>query len=353
MAKDNYAALNIERYQRQLALPEIGPRQQERLLRSKIIVVGAGGLGCAALPYLCGAGVGSITIIDHDTVSLSNLHRQTLFAQADIGENKAALAAQKMQALNPEIEITPIDQRITSDNALSITEGADIILDGSDNFETKSLLNAVSIQTGIPLISASVNQWQGQIGYFNGYYKDAPCYHCLFQELPGDARNCNEAGILGTSAGMTGMYQAHMALCALLGLDFCAPGDILTFDFKTLRQTRLKLAKDPNCVHCRNAQNEKKEHDMSSDKPIELVHPKDLQGDDVLIVDVRTQEELDEKSYPGALHMELTTVPSRYQELPKDKRLAFVCAGNVRSAQAAAFVQAMGYENICIYDALT
>ena len=337
--------INLERYQRQLALPEISIADQQRLSETRLLIVGAGGLGSAALPYLTAAGIGYITIFDHDNVSISNLHRQTLYKDAQDGRNKAELAAAYARDLNPDIEVIAKNEKLTAQTQL---KNFDLILDGSDNFETKTLLNQISIKTKTPLISASVNQWAGQIGIFAGYAKNAPCYHCLFPELPTDARNCNEAGILGTSAGVAGMYQAHLTLCYLLGIGDCRPGTLLSFDFKTFRLQNLTVKKDPSCKHCQNATEEwtsvKQETKMA-----ELISINELAKKDHIIIDVRTTEEITADPIPNTLHMELTTIPQHYRELPQDKLLAFVCAGNIRSAQAAEYLGAMGYKT-CVLD---
>ncbi|MFK7838900.1 MAG: ThiF family adenylyltransferase [Bdellovibrionales bacterium] len=334
--------LGNDRYIRQMALPEIGIAQQNKLKNTHIAMIGVGGLGCAALPYLASAGVGNITLYDDDHISRSNLHRQTLYKDSDIGKNKAEMAAQSAKALNPECNITAQAKRFTYNNNIY-----DLIIDGSDNFETKTYLNDISIKTKTPLISASVNQWAGQIGVFAGYAKNQPCYHCLFPELPSDAKNCNEAGILGTAAGITGLYQAHMALGFLIGLKDCEPGRILSFDFKTHRMQNLKLNKSPSCPHCKEANDEWTPQEK---KMAELISMKDLSEKKHLIVDVRTDQEIANDPIDGAFHMELQTVPERYQELPKDKLLAFVCAGNIRSVQAAEYLEGMGFDNIIVLD---
>lgn len=334
--------LGEERYIRQLALPEITIKDQQRLSQTRIAMIGAGGLGCAALPYLASAGIGNITIYDDDTVGRSNLHRQTLYKDAEIGQSKAEAAANYARALNPDITITANSNRFKGDQ-----HSYDLLIDGSDNFKTKTLLNQISIETKTPLISASVNQWAGQIGIFAGYAKNKPCYHCLFPELPTDARNCNEAGILGTSAGITGLYQAHVVLGYLIGLENFEPGVVLSFDFKTLRMQTLTLEKNNQCPHCKNANEEWAQQEKTM---AELISMADLSTKDHLIVDVRTDQEVANDPIEGALHMELQTVPARHEELPKDKLLAFVCAGNIRSVQAAEYLEGMGYGNIIVLD---
>lgn len=339
-----------ERYQRQLALPDVSIADQKRLAETHIAIIGAGGLGCAALPYLAAAGIGHISIYDDDKVSRSNLHRQTLFKDAQTGQNKAELAATYARDLNPEIQVDAYPKRFGEEDLNRVR--FDILFDGSDNFETKTLLNTLSIKHEIPLLSASVNQWQGQIGYFAGFAEDYPCYHCLFPELPGDARNCNEAGILGTSAGLTGMYEAHLLLLALLGKPAAQPGTILTFDFATMRMQTLHLKKDQSCPHCQDAHTHWNPQTNENKMP-ELISMAELAKQKHIIVDVRRDDEIANDPLPASeqvINMEVTTIPQRYTELPKDTLLAFVCAGNVRSVQAAEYLKGLGYDNVCVLD---
>lgn len=339
--------MDFERYQRQLALPEINPAQQRRLGKAQVLVVGAGGLGSAAIPYLAGGGIGHISIIDYDTISISNLHRQVIYQDGQAGQGKAELAAAHCKSLNPDVEVAAIAEKLEAGFDVS---GFDLILDGSDNFETKVLLNEMSIEQRVPLISASVNRFEGQIGVFAGYAAEQPCYHCLFPELPTDARNCNEAGILGTAVGIVGMWQAHLALCFLLGIGEAVPGTVLSFDLKEFRMRKLKLPKNENCDVCRDGQADWIEK-RGEKTMAEMLSMEELRARDHIIVDVRTAEEIEADPIEGALHMELSTVPTRYQELPTDKLLAFVCAGNVRSVQAAEYLQGIGFDaDICVLD---
>ncbi len=363
--KTPLSAAEWDRYQRQLALPDITPAQQIALKQARLLFVGAGGLGAPALPYLAGAGIGHITIVDHDTVSRSNLHRQTIYTDAQEGRGKAEAAAAYLRALNPHCDIKALNQKLRHCEDDEVRRGDpygidcfadarndgfsyDLILDGSDNFETKDLLNRLSIAHKIPLISASVNRFEAQAGIFAGFAKSAPCYRCLFPEFPTEARNCNEAGVLGTAAGLAGLYQAHLALLYLLGIGDIGAGTVMTFDFKAMRIQKLSLPKDENCAHCHNAAGEiatKQEKPMT-----DMLSLDELKQKDHLIVDVRTDGEIAADPIKGALHMELSTLPARYRELPEDKLLAFVCAGNVRSVQAAQFMAAMGRSNVCVLD---
>lgn len=342
--------IDFTRYARQLALPEVTTAKQEKLARSHIVMVGAGGLGSAALPALAGAGIGRITIMDDDRVDISNLHRQTIYRDEQDGQNKAECAATYLQALNPDCNVQTVTKRAEEDTQDQIP-GCDLLIDGSDNFETKTFLNTLAIERKTPFLSASVNRFEAQVGLFAGHAKEQPCYACLFPTLPKDARNCNEAGILGTAAGLTGTYQAHMALCFLLGLDNIDAGSILSFDFKSFRVQHLKLRKDANCPKCKHATEEWNSKAMDEEN-IEIIAPKDLASRDHIVIDVRTDEEVANDPIDGATHIELQTIPARFNELPEDTLLAFACASNVRSMQAAEFMRTMGYDNVCVYDRL-
>jgi len=340
--------IDLERYARHLSLPDFSVIAQQNLQSAHIVVIGAGGLGAASLPYLAGAGIGQITICDDDAISLSNLHRQTIYKTSDCGQSKAKIAAQYLQQLNPDIKIFSLSERLTKDSIIDFSK-FDLILDGSDNFATKSLLNDISIAHKTPLLSASVNQYAGQIGIFAGYAADAPCYHCLFPALPQNARNCNEAGVLGTAAGITGLYQAHFALLFLAGLNDINPGQFLQLDYKTMRNQMLQVTKDQACTHCLH-NGEKFQHVNKEETMIELISMDDLKQKNHIIVDVRTLPEIQADPISGAIHIELSEIPSRYDELPRDTLLAFVCAGNVRSRQAAEYLLAMGFENLIVLD---
>lgn len=346
---EKLTAEDLPRYARQLALPDFDMAAQTRLKNAHILVVGAGGLGAAALPYLAGAGIGRITLCDDDTASLSNLHRQTIFTTAQIGQKKAELTASYLRALNPAITVETMTRRLRKK---TIPNGSfSLIIDGSDNFETKTLLNTYSIESATPLLGASVNRYAGQCGLFAGYAGDRPCYHCLFPQLPTDARNCNEAGVLGTAAGLTGLYQAHLAILFLAGLDGVQPGDFYNYDYRTMRIQSVTIPKDPSCPHCRHGTQpwthpkEKEKQKMAA-----IISLAELQTHDHVIVDVRTDIEILSDPVAGAVHIELTQIPHRHEELPKDKLLAFVCAGNIRSAQAADYLSAIGYDNVVVLD---
>lgn len=345
----------MNRYIRQLSLPEMDLIKQDQLQKSCILVVGAGGLGSIALPYFAGSGIGHIVIVDHDTVDISNLHRQTIYRSEDHGQNKATLAQKYISRLNPHCNIEAITEKITEDNAHSLLGqyDFDLIFDGSDNFATKSMLNNLSIALTTPLISGSINQFSGQISVFKGYQADYPCYRCVFPEFPTDARNCNEAGILGTSAGMIGMMQAHLAMLHLLNINNDAK-TFISVDLKTLQQTHIKTQHDPDCPFCT-----KKIYTPTQEKIMkqaELISIENLNDTPTVVVDVRQEEEISadplqhENIEQQPIHIPLSELIDRIKELPEDKRLAFICAGNIRSKKAADYLLSTGVDNVCILD---
>lgn len=332
------------RYARQLALPEMTQNRQENLSKSRVLMIGAGGLGSAALPYLAGAGVGHIRIADHDAVSRENLHRQTIYRESDIGQSKATLAAQYLSDLNPDIEIEARAQKIDRNIAPGFFKNFNLIIDGSDNFETKYFLNDISRRTQTPLLTASVERFQAMAGLFSGAAQD-PCYACLFPEAPLDACNCNEAGILGTSAGLAGLLQAHIALGFLLGLHFIDPGDIVSMDLKTLRLHKARVEKLSNCPACAA-----KDFTMNASDEIAILHPDDPVAQSCLIVDVRSHDEIIHTPRPHNIHIPLDELAARVEELPHDKPLAFACLANIRSMKAAKFLASQGRKDVFVLD---
>jgi adenylyltransferase/sulfurtransferase len=336
------SARTEDRYSRHLALPGFSKAQQERLAQARILMVGAGGLGAAALPALAGAGVGHIAILDHDRISRNNLHRQTIYKDADVGAGKAEKAADYLKALNPDIEAVGIAGQIQN---ADLPGPYDLVLDGTDNFAAKIFLNEWAMEREIPLISASVHQFMGQCGIFAGHQEDAPCYRCLFPELPEQAPDCSTAGVLGTASGMMGLMQAHMALLYLTGLAEFGPGDFMQFDLLNFRLSTLRIPKDTGCKTCGAV----KVKSVPPHAYAPLLGYDELPFN-TLIVDVREAEELEMDPIPGALHIPLMQIPERLDDLPENRTLAFVCAGNIRSRHAADYLTARGFSNIVVLD---
>ncbi len=240
----------IARYSRQLMVPEIGVRGQERLLNASVLVVGVGGLGCPSALYLSAAGVGTIGLLDRELVESSNLHRQVLYTQDDIGRPKSLCAQQRLAGLNPGVKIHAIQESLTTDNARRLLKPYDVIIDGSDNFPTRYLANDACILLGKPLIHAGVVHLRGQL--MTILPRRSACLRCVFPEPPvsGTIPSCQEAGVLGAAAGVLGTLTAHETLKVLLGLDELLTGRLLIFEGSKTQFREVRVRRDPACAVC-------------------------------------------------------------------------------------------------------
>lgn len=241
----------LDRYARQIILPPFGGAGQAKLKASHVVIIGAGGLGCPAITYLAAAGVGQISIIDDDVVELSNLHRQPLFTDADIGSPKAKVAAEAAHRINPHGIIRPHVTRLSADNAECLLAGSDLILDGCDNFATRFITNAAAVRLNTPLLSAAVGAFDGQIALYEGWRADQPCYACLVGDDPHrDGINCAEAGVMGALVGMVGTMAALEAIRALTGWGRSLRSRLTLIDMMDRQWREVGIGKDPACPVC-------------------------------------------------------------------------------------------------------
>ncbi|WP_343227932.1 molybdopterin-synthase adenylyltransferase MoeB [Stakelama flava] len=241
----------LDRYARHIILREIGGVGQMRLLNAHVAVIGAGGIGSPAIEYLAAAGIGRLTIIDDDRVELSNLQRQTLFATADEGAQKVDVAMREVARRNPDVTITPVRERIDAANAGQLLAGADVVLDGSDNFETRLAVADAALALRIPLVSAAVGQFEGQLGVFRGWEADKPCYRCFVGDDPGRAEaSCAEQGVLGALTGLMGSMAAIEMVRAIIPFGDDSAGKLVMVDTLSLRFRTIALPKDPGCRSC-------------------------------------------------------------------------------------------------------
>lgn len=241
----------LERYARHIVLKEIGGVGQARLISAHVAIIGAGGIGSPAIQYLAAAGVGTLRVIDDDHVSLSNLQRQTLFGTADLGQPKAEAAMGAVARLDPAIRLLPINQRLSADNADLLLRDADVILDGCDNFQTRLIVSDAATRLRIPLISAAVGQFEGQIGAWRGWEAGAPCYRCLVGGDPARAEaSCAEQGVLGALTGVIGAMAALEVIRALVPFGEERWGKLLIADLLAMRFRSIGVAADPACPAC-------------------------------------------------------------------------------------------------------
>jgi len=243
----------LERYARHIVLPELGGEGQRRLLAARVAVVGAGGIGCPALQYLAAAGVGAITLVDPDRVDLSNLQRQTLFSEADIGRPKAEAARARLSALNPDCCVSPRIERLEEANAGRILAGHDLVLDGTDSFAARTAVNRACVRLGLPLVSAALGPLEGHVGVFSGHRPDAPCWACFAgaaRDRPG--RSCAEAGVIGALAGVLGALAALEAIRLVAGFGPETVGRLFLLDAVGFAARTVRVPKDPACPVCGN-----------------------------------------------------------------------------------------------------
>jgi sulfur-carrier protein adenylyltransferase/sulfurtransferase len=334
------------RYSRHLLLPEVGPAGQERLAAARILVVGAGGLGSPALLYLAAAGVGTIGIADSDRVELSNLQRQVIHDRP--GLPKTASAAARVAALNPAVRVVE-HPALTAENALDVLAGYDVVLDGTDNFPTRYLLDDATAMVGIPLVSGSVYKFEGQVSVFN--LGEGPGYRDLFPEPPppGSVPTCGEAGVLGVVPGLVGMIQATEALKLVLGLGTSLSGRLLVLDTLAMTTREIAFARDPGRPRPTALVDYPAFCGVPAVRLPELA-PSELRdrwaaGWDPLVVDVRRAEERAEGVLPrDAAHVPHEAIAAA--ELPRDRPILLYCRSGARSRRAGEQLLALGYTDV-------
>jgi molybdopterin/thiamine biosynthesis adenylyltransferase/rhodanese-related sulfurtransferase len=317
-----------DRYSRQTILPEVGPDGQGRLRDARVLVVGAGGLGCAVLQYLGAAGVGTLVIIDHDSVEESNLHRQPVYRMSELGSPKAVAARSALLATNPEIRVESIVARLTSINAPALVADADLVIDAADNFAVTYVLSDECRRAGKMLICASVLGLTGYVGSFCG---SAPSYRAVFPEMPRQAGSCAQSGVLGTAVGVMGTLQAHMAVALLLDLQPTVLGQLVTIDFRTLRFGGFSFAaaEEPSGV------------------VFAFIAAPQVADTDV-VIDLRSQAEAPSSAFPGALRLDVDTLEKTAVPLPCGPRIVLCCRTGVRAWRAARALRARGHENVAL-----
>ena len=317
-----------DRYSRQLVLPEVGAQGQARLGAASVLVIGAGGLGCAVLQYLAAAGVGRTVIVDHDRVEESNLHRQPLFRMSEIGLPKASAARDSLRQLNPQIAFEAIVERLSPANVARLNGLADIVIDAADSLAATYILSDECQRVGKPLVSASVLGWSGYVGAFCG---QAPSYRAVFPEMPRQAGSCSEAGVLGTAVGVVGTLQAHMTLALILGLEPSPLGQLITIDFRTLRFGGFSFERAPE----------------PSDAALAFISPEEVAGRDI-VIDLRSLEEAPVSPIAHALRLGVEDLEHGERHFPAEARVVLCCRSGVRAWRAARALQRQGHRNVAL-----
>src|SRR5881394_461216 len=354
----------VKRYSRHLIMPEVGVDGQRKLKAAKVLCIGAGGLGSPVAMYLAAAGVGTLGLVDFDVVDFSNLQRQILHSTPDVGRPKLQSAKEKLHALNPEIEIRTHEVALSSQNALQLFEPYDIIVDGTDNFPTRYLVNDACVLLGKPNAYGSIFRFEGQASVFAT--KNGPCYRCLYPEPPppGLVPSCAEGGVLGVLPGVIGTIQATEAVKLIMGIGEPLIGRFLIYDALRMRFRELKLRKDPDCPVCGTHPTVTELIDYeqfcgitpAAPEPVAVNNATEItsvelkqrldRGDTLKIVDVREPNEYQNNRIPGSVHIPLGDIPKRYNELDPDAELVMQCKSGVRSAKAADFLRSVGFKRV-------
>jgi sulfur-carrier protein adenylyltransferase/sulfurtransferase len=352
----------IQRYSRHLIMPEVGLEGQLKLKRARVLMIGTGGLGAPLGLYLAAAGVGHLGLVDFDVVDSSNLQRQVTFTTQDVGKPKSEAAKARLSALNPAIEIEACETRLTSDNALELFRDYDIIVDGTDNFPTRFLVNDACILLGKPNVYGSIFRFEGQATVFG--YPDGPCYRCLYPEPPppGLVPSCAEGGVLGVLPGIVGSIQAMETIKLILGAGDPLVGRLLLFDALAMRFRELKLKKNPDCPMCGKNRTITKlidyeefcgirgeEAPVMTDGIAEItareLKARQDRGEKIFILDVREPHEYQICNLNGKL-IPLGELPRRVNELDSSVEMVVHCRSGKRSADAIHFLQTAGFKKL-------
>ena len=346
------------RYARHLTLPEVGPEGQRRLKASRVLCLGAGGLGSPVTMYLAAAGIGEIGLVDDDRVDFSNLQRQILHGTSDVGRLKIESARDRLAEINPEVRVTIFETRFTAENAAAIAEPYDLIIDGTDNFPTRYLSNDLAVLTKKPNVYGSIYRFEGQVSVFAPHL-GGPCYRCLFPEppAPGLVPSCAEGGVLGILPGIVGAMQANEAVKLLLGLGDPLIGRLVHFDALAFRFREIKLRRDPHCAVCGDSPTLTKLQDLEftcdmnppslPDIDVHQVKDRLAQGTPVVLLDVREPAEIEVACLPGSVKIPLGELPTRISELDPSAETIIHCKSGGRSAKALQLLLDSGFTKAC------
>lgn len=350
------------RYSRHISLPEVGVDGQKRLKAASILLVGTGGLGSPLAMYLSAAGVGHLGLVDFDVVDASNLHRQLIHGTKDVGRPKTESAAESIGDINPHVKVTTYETALTSDNAMDIIADYDLVIDGTDNFPTRYLVNDACVLSGKPNVYGSIYRFEGQASVFAT--KDGPCYRCLFPQPPppGAVPSCAEGGVIGVLPGIVGLIQANEAIKLLLGKGDPLIGRLLLFDALAMKFRDVKLKRDPKCPVCGDTPSVTElidykefcgvpnEATNEGDNPLEISVAETKarldNGDDFILIDVREAHEYEIAKIEGAILIPLSEFEDGIKKIDKSADIVVHCKMGGRSAQAQGWMLQNGFENV-------
>lgn len=354
----------VLRYNRHIIMPEVGMEGQKKLKAAKVLMIGTGGLGAPLGLYLAAVGIGKIGLVDFDTVDVTNLQRQVIHGTSDIGRSKLDSAADRMNDINPHVEIQKYETRLTSENALEILNGYDVVVDGTDNFPTRYLVNDACVLLGKPNAYGSIFRFEGQATVFN--YNGGPCYRCLYPEPPppGLVPSCAEGGVLGILPALVGSIQATETVKIILGKGETLSNRLVLYDALNMKFRELKLRRDPECPVCGDHPTVRELIDYEQFCGIEpqkgaagpamnewetdvvtLKHRLDA-GDQIFVLDVREPHEYQICSLPDSVLIPLGSLPTRVSELNSEDEIVVHCKSGMRSAKAVEFLKKSGFSKV-------
>ncbi|MEU9044213.1 MULTISPECIES: adenylyltransferase/sulfurtransferase MoeZ [unclassified Kitasatospora] len=360
---DELTVDEVRRYSRHLIIPDVGMAGQKRLKNAKVLCVGAGGLGSPALLYLAAAGVGTLGIVEFDVVDESNLQRQVIHGQSDVGRSKAESARDSVKEINPYVDVVLHEERLDNSNVMEIFSGYDLIVDGTDNFATRYLVNDAAVLLGKPYVWGSIYRFDGQASVF--WAEHGPCYRCLYPEAPppGMVPSCAEGGVLGVLCASIGSIQVNEAIKLLAGIGEPLLGRLMIYDALEMNYRQVKVRKDPNCAVCGENPTvtelidyeafcgvvSEEAQAAAAGSTVTSHQLKQWQDDkeDIYLIDVREPGEYEIVNIPGAVLIPKNEflMGDALEKLPQDRKIVLHCKSGVRSAEVLAVVKAAGFAN--------
>jgi molybdopterin/thiamine biosynthesis adenylyltransferase/rhodanese-related sulfurtransferase len=333
------------RYNRQIILPEIGETGQQKLSKAKVLVIGAGGLGAAILPYLAAAGVGEIGIVDNDVIELSNLHRQVIYKSSAVGKYKVEEAKLMISDLNPLVKVDAIAEKLSGKNAISLFKKYDIIVDATDNIAIKYLINDACIITNKPMVYGSIFRFQGQVSVFN--YQNGPTYRCLYPDENTQSANCEDAGVIGISVGIIGMLQANEVIKMILEIGKVLSGKILVYNILNNEQQKYDFEKNTDVIM--NIEAFQKKYNSTKNQIEEILVEEilnEIDNDEVLFLDVRNADELPKINFKNGIQIPLINLENEIKKLNLNQTIYVYCQSGIRSKIAVGLLQKHQFKNI-------
>ena len=324
----------FERYSRQIQLSEIGITGQEKLTRAKVLIIGVGGLGCSAAQHLVASGVGIIGLLDYDLVDLTNLNRQILYTEEDVGKRKVEVARQALLKLNDQVQINTYFEQLTFDRAISLSRDYDIIIDGTDNFQTKYMINDACVISNTPWVYASLYKYQGQLSVFN--YQEGPSYRCLYPEISSKNISCEEIGVLGALPGILGTLQAVEVIKIVLQIGEVLSGKLLILDLLTMQKQLISFTRNEDQIIIG------KNREKSKDKNNEYFNTCSK-----VYLDIRDLADASISQDKNVIHIPLKQLNDRHIEIPRDRPIHVYCQSGIRSQEAIRLLsEKFGFQNL-------